>query len=147
MNNDVSPSVEKILEQLSFLTPDILQIVFQRLGFNVPTVGGVSRDVSTVVASSSRDSVQQSHQLLHGEMSTTGLTQQGGSISGSTPLIQQPLTTGGSNTCSTLGVQRIVVETNACSRPLRLFSGKTPSPPGEVDFETWRILAQQKLDD
>ena len=42
---------------------------------------------------------------------------------------------------------RIVVETNANSRPLRLFSGKTPTPAGEVDFQTWRILAQQKLDD
>ena len=32
-------------------------------------------------------------------------------------------------------------------RKLRLFSGKTPTPSGEVNFATWRIAAKQIIED
>ena len=40
---------------------------------------------------------------------------------------------------------RIVVETPSRPPPrkLRLFSGKSPVPSGEVDFDTWRLLVKQ----
>ena len=44
---------------------------------------------------------------------------------------------------------RIVVEssTRPSPRKLRLFSGKTPTPSGEVDYETWRLLVKQVEED
>lgn len=55
---------------------------------------------------------------------------------------------GGSTTIPTpLGGSSIVIE-NAAGPPrrLRLFSGKTPVPNGEVDYEDWRLCAKQMLD-
>ena len=44
---------------------------------------------------------------------------------------------------------RIVVETSSRPPPrkLRLFSGKSPVPSGEVDFDTWRLLVKQLEED
>ena len=44
---------------------------------------------------------------------------------------------------------RIIVQSTSSPRPrkLRLFSGRSPIPSGEVDFETWRLLVRQLEDD
>ena len=45
--------------------------------------------------------------------------------------------------------QTIVVQTTQrpAMRKLRLFSGHKPTPSGEVDFESWHLMATQVLDD
>ena len=51
---------------------------------------------------------------------------------------------------SQLGLaERIVVESSTTPKPrkLRFFSGKSPVPSGEVDFETWKLLAKQLVED
>lgn len=44
---------------------------------------------------------------------------------------------------------RIVVESPSVPKPrkLRLFSGKKPVPSSEVDFDTWKLLVDQLLED
>lgn len=54
----------------------------------------------------------------------------------------------GSSGGATGGATRVVVDTtHHVTRKLRLFSGKTHTPGGEVDFETWFLLAKQILED
>jgi hypothetical protein len=41
----------------------------------------------------------------------------------------------------------VIVEAHTSMRRLRNFSGKKPTPSGEVDFGTWRLAALQIIDD
>lgn len=45
--------------------------------------------------------------------------------------------------------ERIVVESASSPKPrkLRLFSGRTPVPSSEVDFDTWKLMVSQLVED